>query len=684
MLKRCSKITLAALLVFGMCLSSLGGIRFTHKAAALENTSNVTYPFVKGADAFQYAPSFTTVGPDESIDHWEFIEAKMDGLNTVDLSGATCFAWQMRVDKGNPGITIGLIENGDRFNTSLDGKSMFFLDESGTLRELKVLYSAINLGENACGTLLMPVDQLNWQWNNNQSALKNVSSFYFTTNTLYNRDWKITLGEFGYYTTDPALPDAQLVKLGNMTGGERAKNRYYVDSLNPDCMEMPSDKVAPKPEVPQLAYPFRGGEHSYDNAVTWVGTQNGDANDNWQTLHINFDNAPVDFSKASYLVIQVNTKQGAPGLTYGLQNKSARYATVSDGKQIFFTGENESVSSKINDVLYSAVTLSANQTGALVIPMESMIWQFGQEEDQKLQEIEKLVITTNSKYNWGFEVRVGEIGYCVGEPGMKGFSFTKILDLTKANDDKFTVTADNNANSSTIVINKPVRETLGDVTVDVKGEGKKSQDFGIWSGGSYGKVEMTKDSYNEDAIKLTATGSNPSGDAYCAITLSGAGGFSWAGMQGVSFWARNDSDTEVSFNVEVDCTAPVIKNDQEKMLSDRFNIRQGNRYYMYDVNTGKTSIYMTRPTATLPVGFEGWIRIPFTAFNRAAWSNNGVTPEAFMSERSYVSYLAITIHASTYCDKSFTVNKFGGYNTIPAFRSAFVTDGSTIPELMGL
>lgn len=54
-----------------------------------------------------------------------------------------------------------------------------------------------------------------------------------------------------------------------------------------------------------------------------------------------------------------------------------------------------------------------------------------------------------------------------------------------------------------------------------------------------------------------------------------------------------------------------------------------------------------------------------------------------MGAGSTVSYLAVTIHAATYLNKSFSVNKFGGYSTTPSFVSSYVS-GTTIPELLAL
>lgn len=690
MLKKCTKTLVPLVLAGAMAMTAVNAPAYGgNKAYAVGTDSSFTYPFATGDNAFGNAPTFTTVSSEDAAaykqdnanGHWEFIQAKFE---QTDLSKANYFAVQIRVDEGNPGITTGLIENNDRFDNCVDGNKFYFMNEAGTISELSVLYSSINLGANACGTLIMPMAAMAWQWNNSSSDLTKVNSWFFTTNTNYNSGWALTVGEMGYYVGEPGANGTTFTKLIDLSAGEKEKSAYYVDSLNTSCMTMPSDSTAPKPETPQLVYPFRTGEHALDNSATWAGTKNGDTVDNYQTLKVDFDDATADFSKASYLVIQYYGKAGNPGITYGLQAGTARYSTVSDGKQIFFENEGANASNLLGTVLYGSINAGAQSKGALIIPMDSMVWQFGEETDKDLTKVNSLILTTNSLYNWAFEIVVGEVGYCIGEPGTAGSLYNRVLDLSADKTDKFTATSDLETNRCTVSINKAARETIGDVTVDVKGEGKTADSFGIWDGGSYGNVEMTTDSYNDVAMKLTSTGSNPAGDSYTAITMSGAGGFTWGGMKGASLWARNDSDTEISFNLEVDCKAPVTVKGETQLITDRFNVKQGNRYYLYDVNTGKTTIYMTRPTVTLPVGFEGWVWVPFTAFNRADWSNNGVTKNEFMSEGSTVTYLAITILSSAYENKSFSVNKFGAYSTTPSFRSSFVTGGSSIAELLNI
>lgn len=371
---------------------------------------------------------------------------------------------------------------------------------------------------------------------------------------------------------------------------------------------------------------------------------------------------------------------GAPGLQYKLKAGNNYYSVAGkEGKSVYFQQEGSAVSVKACDITYAHVNNAiVGKMGALVIPMDSMAWESTAGD---LSAVDSLIVTTNAKYNGNFNLIVGEIGYYSEDD-----AFTKVLDLSSRQDDKFSATSALEENRGSVEFKRGKRDMMGDATIDYTGKSVTNVEFnetsgsvaGIWNGGSFGRREAATDSYGKPAVKFTTLGANPAGDAYTAFDLAAAGGFSWAGMKGVSFWARNDSDTEIAFNIEVDCKL-------SSGLSDRFNIKQGNRFWLYDVNTGKTSIYMTRPTATLPAGFEGWVRIPFTAFARADWSTNGVTKDQFMSEGSMVGYLAITVHSENYKNKSFTVNNFGGYQTTPRFSSAFVSsNGKSIAELMEL
>ena len=676
---------LALMLGAGIALSGICAAfpAVTVDGNALDTSTQMTYPFETREEAFQYAPTFTGVSEKTQDLHFEFIQVFLDDA-TADFSKAKYVAIQMQIEQGNPGFTVGIHDaSGNRYMTVTDGNKAYFLSEDGTIQEMSMLNTELAFKQGMSGTLLLPMDQLSWQ--KDTGDLTKINSVYFTHNSQYHAGWKISVGDVGIYEGEPDV--TAMRKLVDCSQAERAKSKYYVDSVNPDCMKMPSESGIVEPEPPEIAYPFRKGEGADTWAAVWQGPVNGDSSQNWQTLTIKFDQATVDFSEASYLIIQYYGMVSAPGITFGLENKGARYsvgAAEADGKPVYFMGENDAASVKAANVTNGAVTApGANKMGAMIIPMDSMAWQFGDEANRDLTAIDTLVLTTNSQYNYNYRIMIGEIGLYTGEAGSG--TFTKLLDLSSDKSDKFAVTSDLEANrgSLSFIEADAVRETMGDATIDIKGEGKTDSSFSEEGGttgnvlinGSYGSLKVVKDSYDEDAMQLTATGIT--GDGYTAFTLSDGEDIDWANRKGVSFWARNDSDAEVSFNFEIDCKVA-------SGARSRFNILQGNRYWLYDVNTGKTTIYMTRPTATLPAGFEGWVRIPFSAFERASWSS-GVSKEEFMGEGSVVAYLGISVSAASYLNQSFSINNIGAYTTTPQFSSSFVdAGGKTIPELLGL
>ncbi len=439
------------------------------------------------------------------------------------------------------------------------------------------------------------------------------------------------------------------------------------------------------------AYPFKTGAGAFNGGVRWLGTSKADWTDNWQSIFLKFD-APVDLSQATYFVVQYKALSGAPGLTYGMESGSGRYSIGAgmDGKPIYFMNE-DGLISKNGTVLWGASNVNAGTTGALLIPMSSMAWQWGGDSND-LTTVKNFLMTTNSVYNWAFDVVIGEVGYYTGDP-TNGGQFHKLLDLSDGTKEAmFSVTSDDAANRGTKSVYTEDITDYGDTHIDILASGKTDNCLPVYVNGALGVQTMTKDTYGDDAFQLMTPGPREGKtDPYAAFTLIDGAHMEWAGEKGITFWARNDSDKEISFNVEFDMNHQDFHwTGNTNNHNARFNVRQGHRFWLYDVNTGEQQIYMTRPCITLPAGFEGWVRIPFTAYEQADWSKEAhgtFSKDLFAAEGSWVQYVCITVNSQDYANKAFSINKIGTYSTTPYLVSSWFEGDEihkTIPELMEL
>ncbi len=636
-----------------------------------------TYPFATGEAALANAPTVTGVSTKQEADTWHWCEQVFD--NAVDLTSATYVGVEFENVTGNAGLTIGVMSNGQRFGTYTDEKPVYFVNEEGVVTELSVKYSSLNFGVGAKGVILLPLSSLSIVgWGDQSATLSNATSFFFETNGLYNWDFSFKVGELCYYTGDP-LQGANATELLDLSKIKKDKTVASVFTL-----KFPESSTVGNIEGMTATYPFATGEKVYENAMIWVGTSTGDTDDNWQTFKILFDEA-TDLTSATYLAVHYYAKSGTPGLTYGIENDGTRYSiNGSSGETIYMLGEDGNI--RVASIIaYDASNVNAN--GCLLIPMNLLQKQFGNDANT-LAGAKQFVLTTNSKYNYLFEVGIGEIGYYTGQPCDENFTFHKLVDLSEGDKEiSCSVTSDLDTNRSTIYCNKSEKMVYGDTTLVFTATGKVDGQLIPWSGGANGTQTMTTDSYGDDALLLTCTGAREGADAYTAFTIADGVHYDWSSAKGITLWARNDSDTEISFNLEID-----VLNPGKTTSRGRFNVTQGNRFWLYDVNTGKQTIYMTRPAITLPVGFEGWVRVPFSAFQQAAWSmtdqNYGTFPiEYFMTEGCYVPYVGLTVYSGNYTNKPFAVNKLGSYSENPSFVSALVLPSDVrkdIKTLMGL
>ena len=639
------------------------------------------YPFGKGENGFTYAPTVKALANKSEGDSWQWFEAIFDA--ETDLSSAMFVGVEIDMQVGNPGLTVGIMGGGTRWGLYTDGDyAAILVAEDGTMTPLTAQYGGyIWPGEGFKGMLLLPLANLTKVgWDSANGSLANSTSFFIEANAQYNWGFEMRVGEVVFFNGLPGN-NGDPTKILELDEVKKSKASGVVFTV-----EFP-ENVGPQPEdytdiSGQTAeYPFRDDELKYSDIAIWKGASQQDSSDNWQLFAV--DLPETDLTEATYLAVHYYNKAGVPGITYGIENNGTRYSNVgSDGESFYLLKEDGSIVKACN-LLYDAANVS--QPGALLIPMKFLKLQFGSAENT-LEAAKKFIMTTNSKYNYAFEIGIGEIGYYTGYPQTDNFEFHKLIDLSNGKLSVYSASCSLGENSGSYYINKIDQRVYGDTTLDFFATGKADGDLIPWEGGAAGTQTMTLDSYGDDALELVCTGPRDNADAYTAFTLADGIHYDYSSAKGITIWARNDSDVELSFNLEIDVKSSYTTS------RGRFNVSQGHRFWLYDVNTKKQTIYMTRPCITLPVGFEGWVRIPFDCFTQAEWSitdaNYGpFDRQYFMTEGSYIAYIGLTVYSGSYTNKAFAVNKLGSYTETPTFVSALVPASETrkdIEALMGL
>lgn len=176
-------------------------------------------------------------------------------------------------------------------------------------------------------------------------------------------------------------------------------------------------------------------------------------------------------------------------------------------------------------------------------------------------------------------------------------------------------------------------------------------------------------------------------DDYAGVTFTPKTGVAdwgkWASEEesakGVTFWVANPSAAEISIGFEIDEFDP----DQDVAADpsgERWSIAQGARIYLYDTQKQLEYLLTGYGTLDIPVGFEGWVRIPFEYFTKAAWCTWGNS----VFDRERIAQVTISCHTIRNAGLIFEMDSMGVYYNETAVGSMFFGCGHSIPENMGL
>ena len=160
-------------------------------------------------------------------------------------------------------------------------------------------------------------------------------------------------------------------------------------------------------EATSITYPFRTGEGALINSPTVKAPTEQASADNWLWYEQIFDSSK-DLTSASYIAVEFKNIVGNPGLTLGVMSNGTRFGTYTDGKPVYFVKQDGSVANL--SVLYGSVNLG-NDAGTILLPLSSLSIVGWGDQTQTLAGANSFFIESNSKYNWGFEFMIGEVGY---------------------------------------------------------------------------------------------------------------------------------------------------------------------------------------------------------------------------------------------------------------------------------
>lgn len=399
------------------------------KVNAVTSGDTIEYPFKTIEYDFATVTAPTTRGSSTS----KKLFFQVFFAQNVDLSNATYLAVQIKYTKGAPGMQYGVIDASNKWinmHSGSNGNPSYYANSSGNVGSVDIVNDHMTVSDASMEMALIPMSLLNVSAGN----IKEVTSFFMCTKRYYNWDFEFKIGEIGYYTGEPTKDN--YVKLVDRP----TDSNYYNDGYT---VQLPT----------YLSYPFSNEKSVLKNGTVWAGPVRRAAGTNWNTLTANFDNGSADLSNASYLAIQMINLSGAPRMTIGLESSSfegLRYSIDQANGSFVYTVDQIG---RIKDgLVINSGAVSGDSNGFLLIPMSSIVYQFGTDDSQFLSKVDSLKICINtrnsSSYNW--EMLIGEIGYYTGEIG-GNMEYHTLLDIAETSKiSQFTTVSDRSDNYSTL------------------------------------------------------------------------------------------------------------------------------------------------------------------------------------------------------------------------------------------
>lgn len=629
-------------LVFGLLLAVCLG--FPIWAANAAAVTVAQYPFATGEDAFAGGVRFYSTN-DKEQDSW-----MVGGLNgSFDIENAEYIALQMKNNGAAVSFDLGYEANTTRYHMT-DGQKVYWITPDGAAAEDAVLYASIHMPANFEGMLLAPKAAFSYQFGDAAQDMRVVKNIHITTNSLYNYWIDVTVGEVGYYTADPAAEDAEYVKLSdkNPTDPAWINGTWISGGMAREFVKSKAQAAWDDLEDVQIAYAFNGSLVMRTKAAG-IGT-------------IRIEPASADWA-------------GVTGIEFELWNYGAAAnaaISVKDETIVPVSGTAsltpQSGESSETAVTGGKVALPAGFKGTVRLNVDG------------IANAEEIRVTLDAAENSGVKLALGQTG------ATRDGSTYKLM--AKGGSDTAIATYYKIEGAGITVFKFAERYASGAAAPTLGEDVKLTQTYDAmenplvpWTGGAPGTTELVTRGDGK-AMKFTVGAYDSAKDPYMAtdIPLMTAGSRDaddWSGAKGVTFYTENLSALEVAFNIEFNLN-DVSTGKMER--EERFNIRFGARYYLYDVVTGVEYIYVAKPVITVPVGFKGYVRVPFSAYKKAEWAAG----DGVLDPQDLATYMCVTCDARDYEGFEYLLDDVGVYYNAFELNTSFHRTENSVPGYMGL
>ena len=176
-------------------------------------------------------------------------------------------------------------------------------------------------------------------------------------------------------------------------------------------------------------------------------------------------------------------------------------------------------------------------------------------------------------------------------------------------------------------------------------------------------------------------------DDYAGVTFTPkAGVMDWGQWRiksetaaGFTCYVKNLSAAEITIDFEIDEYDP--DQDIEKdYRGERWSISQGARLFLYDTKKNEEILLTGYNTFAIPVGFEGYVRVPFEYFTKPDWCTWGNS--TFDLER--IAQITISCHSVLNQGLVYAMDNVGVYYNETEVSSMFFGGNKSIDNNMQL